>query len=125
MSLDTSQAAGPLQVSFPTRAEQANGQTSPEELIAAAHASCYSMALSKALADAGTPPESLETSAVATFDITGGPHISQVSLTVRGTVPNASEDDFRKAAEAAKDGCPVSQALAGNVAITLDAALAS
>ena len=123
-SLDSSGAAGPLKVSWPSRSEEPNGQTSPEELIAAAHSSCFSMALSGALGKAGTPPERLETSAVVTFSTDGGPHVSKVALTVRGTVPGVSEDDFLKAAEGAKDGCPVSKLMAGNTEITLDASLA-
>lgn len=124
VSLDTSGAAGPLQVSWPARAEESGGQTSPEELIAAAHSACFSMALSKALADAGHAPERLETSAVATFSVEGGAHITGVALTVRGSVPGMDADAFQQAANAAKQGCPVSQALAGNVEITLDASLA-
>ncbi len=122
-SLDSSHAAEPLTVSFPRRAEDPQGTTSPEELLAAAHASCFSMALSKALTDAGNAPERLETSAVATFSLDGGPHVSKVALTVRGTVPGIDADAFQQAAAAAKDGCPLSQAIAGNVEITLDASL--
>jgi lipoyl-dependent peroxiredoxin len=122
-TLDTTGLAGELPVSWPSRTEDPGGRTSPEELIAAAHSACYSMALSKALADGGHTPERLETSAVATFDTSGGPHISGVALTVRGRVPGIGDDEFRQAAEAAKDGCPVSQALAGNVPITVDASL--
>jgi osmotically inducible protein OsmC len=124
VTLDTSNATGPLDVSFPRRAGEAEGQTSPEELIAAAHASCFSMALSNVLAEAGTPPERLETSAVVTFSLEGGPHISTVALSVRGTVPNADAQAFQDAAGKAKDGCPVSKALAGNVDISVDAQLA-
>lgn len=122
-TLDTTGLAGELPVSWPSRTEDPGGRTSPEELIAAAHSACYSMALSKALADGGHTPERLETSAVATFDTSGGPHISGVALTVRGSVPGIGDDEFRRAAEAAKDGCPVSQAIAGNVPITVDASL--
>ena len=123
-SLDTTGLATDLPVSWPSRTEDPGGQTSPEELIAAAHSACYSMALSNVLAQAGTPPEQLETSAVVTFDTEGGPHISKVALTVRGTVPDADADAFADAAAKAKDGCPVSKALAGNVDITVDATLA-
>jgi osmotically inducible protein OsmC len=122
-TLDTSGLGGQLQVSWPSRSESAAGQTSPEELIAAAHASCFSMALSNTLAQNGNPPERLDTSAVVTFDLTGGPHISRVALTVRGTVPGIDAADFEKAATAAKDGCAVSKALEGNVDIALDAQL--
>ncbi|MGH3664938.1 MAG: OsmC family peroxiredoxin [Egibacteraceae bacterium] len=124
VSLDTTRVAGPLQVSWPSRAAEPGGQTSPEELIAAAHSACYSMALSNLLDQQGHAPEALETSAVVTFDTDGGAHISGVALTVRGTVPGIDAGAFAEAAQAAKDGCPVSKALAGNVAITLDASLA-
>ena len=122
-TFDSSGAISPVKVSWPARAEEPGGMTSPEELIAAAHASCFNMALSGALARAGNPPESLETSAVVTFSTEGGAHISKVVLTVRGTVPGMSEEDFASTAAQAKDGCPVSKALAGNVDISLDAAL--
>ncbi len=115
-------AFGPLDVSWAARSEEASGgKTSPEELIAAAHASCFSMALSLGLAKAGTPPEQLRTSAVVTF--VPGTGITKSALTVRGRVPGLDADGFREAAEAAKKGCPVSQALAGVPEITLDAAL--
>ncbi len=116
-----SSGLGTYDVSWPSRAEEANGKTSPEELIAAAHSSCFSMALSNGLAKAGTPPTSLDTSAEVEF--TPGTGITGIKLTVRGVVDGMSEDDFVAAAEAAKTGCPVSQALTGTT-ITLDAALA-
>ena len=116
-------AFGPLDVSWAARSEDASGgKTSPEELIAAAHASCFSMALSGALAKAGTPPERLETSATVTF--VPGTGITKSALSVRGTVPGLDADGFREAAEGAKKNCPVSQALAGVPEITLDAELA-
>jgi osmotically inducible protein OsmC len=99
--------------------------SSPEELIAAAHATCYSMALSGALGKANTPPEKLEVSAVVTFSTDGGAHIESSRLTVVGTVPGIDEEAFLAAAEGAKTGCPVSKSLAGNVDITLDAQLKS
>jgi lipoyl-dependent peroxiredoxin len=115
-------AFGPLDVSWAARSEEASGgKTSPEELIAAAHASCFSMALSLGLAKGGTPPEQLRTSAVVTF--VPGTGITKSALTVRGRVPGLDADGFREAAEAAKEGCPVSQALAGVPEITLDADL--
>jgi lipoyl-dependent peroxiredoxin len=115
-------AFGPLDVSWAARSEEASGgKTSPEELIAAAHASCFSMALSLGLAKAGTPPEQLRTSAVVTF--VPGTGITKSALTVRGRVPGLDADGFREAAEEAKKGCPVSQALAGVPEITLDAEL--
>lgn len=122
-SLDTSKAAGPLEVSFPRRAGDADGQTSPEELIAAAHATCFSMALSNVLSEEGHPPERLQTSAVVSFSTDGGPHISNVALTVQAAVPGYDESAFAKAAEAAKQGCPVSKLMSGNVPIELDAQL--
>jgi osmotically inducible protein OsmC len=115
-------AFGPLDVSWPARAEDASGgKTSPEELIAAAHASCFSMALSGGLAKAGNPPERLRTSATVTF--VPGTGITKIALEVRGSVPGLDADGFREAAEAAKAGCPVSKALAGVPEITLDAGL--
>ena len=123
-TLDTTKVAGPFEVSWPSRAGDPEGRTSPEELLAAAHASCYSMALSGALDDLGNTPERLETSAVVTFSTDGGAHVSGVALTVRGTVPGLDDDGFRRAAEEAKEGCPISKVMAGNVPITLDAQLA-
>ncbi len=115
-------AFGPLDVSWAARSEEASGgKTSPEELIAAAHASCFSMALSGGLAKAGTPPEQLRTSATVTF--VPGTGITEIALTVRGRVPGLDADGFRELAEAAKKGCPVSKALAGVPEITLDADL--
>jgi len=118
-------AAGPLEVSWARRTERANGTTSPEELIAAAHASCYAMAFSHELAEAGATPEQLDVSATVTFEIVdGAPTVSKSALTVRGKVAGIDADGFAKLAAAAKDGCPVSRALKGNVEVTLDAALA-
>ena len=114
-------AFGPLEVSWPARAEEPDGMTSPEELIAAAHAACFSMAFSGALAKAGHAPERLSTSATVTF--VPGTGITKVALAVEGDVPGIAEDAFREAAEGAKAGCPVSQALAGVPEITLDARL--
>ena len=116
-----SSGIGTYDVSWPSRAEEANGKTSPEELIAAAHSSCFSMAFSNGLAKAGTPATSLDTHAAVEF--TPGTGITGIKITVRGVVEGISNEDFVKAAEAAKEGCPVSQALAGTT-ITLDAALA-
>lgn len=117
--------AGPLDVSWKARTEQQNGNTTPEELLAAAHAACFSMALSHGLAGDGTPPSRLETSATVSFEALpeGGFGITSVHLTVRGDVPGLDANGFRAAAEAAKDGCPVSRALAGNVAMSVDATL--
>ncbi|MBW4719542.1 OsmC family peroxiredoxin [Saccharothrix obliqua] len=116
-----SSGVGSFDVSWPSRAEQANGRTSPEELIAAAHSSCYSMALSHGLAQAGTPPRTVETSAEVTFQ--PGTGITGIHLTVRADVPGLDADSFAAAAENAKENCPVSQALAGTT-ITLSAELA-
>ena len=119
VSLDSSGLAT-FEVTWASRAETPNGRTSPEELIAAAHSSCYSMALAHALAQAGTPPTSIDTRADVTFQ--PGEGITGIHLTVRGSVPGISAEDFATAAEGAKTGCPVSQALTGTT-ITLDAAL--
>jgi osmotically inducible protein OsmC len=114
----SSGAAAPLAVDWKARSEEHGGKTSPEELIAAAHASCFSMALSHGLAQSGTPPTSLDVTATATF--VPGTGITGIVLVLSGDVPGLDEDGFREAAEAAKVGCPVSQALAGNVPITLE-----
>ena len=106
-----------LPVTWASRAESPDGRTSPEELIAAAHAACFSMALSGGLARAGNPPERLETSATVTF--VPGTGITKSALTVKGRVPGIDEDAFREAAEGAKEGCPVSNALKGNVELEL------
>jgi len=115
-----SSGIGTFDVSWPSRAEEANGKTSPEELIAAAHSSCFSMALSAGLGKAGTPPTSLDTRADVTF--VPGTGITGIHLTVVGVVDGMSEEDFVAAAEGAKAGCPVSQALTGTT-ITLSASL--
>ncbi|WP_420167595.1 OsmC family protein [Streptomyces violaceoruber] len=120
VSLDSS-GIGEYPVSWPARSEQANGKTSPEELIAAAHSSCFSMALSHGLAQAGTAPTRLETKADVTFQ--PGTGITGIHLTVVGEVPGLDEAGFVKAAEDAKANCPVSQALSGTT-ITLSASLA-
>jgi lipoyl-dependent peroxiredoxin len=114
-------AAGPMQVTWKARTEDHGGLTSPEELIAAAHSSCYSMAFSNTLAKNETPPTSLDVTATATF--VPGEGITTMELTVVGDVDGISEEKFQELANVAKDGCPVSQALAGNVEITLEASL--
>jgi lipoyl-dependent peroxiredoxin len=116
-----SSGIGEFPVSWPSRAEQANGKTSPEELIAGAHSACFSMALSHGLTGAGTPPTSLDTKAEVTFQ--PGTGITGIHLTVTGVVPGLDEAGFSKAAEDAKANCPVSQALSGTT-ITLTATLA-
>lgn len=117
--------AGPLPVTWASRTAAPEGKTSPEELIAAAHAACFSMALSHGLGQAGTPPERLETDAVASFEqVEGGWGFTRMALRVRGTVPGLTAEAFAEAAEGAKENCPVSRALAGNVAISVEAELA-
>jgi lipoyl-dependent peroxiredoxin len=116
-----SSGLGTHDVTWASRAEDPQGRTSPEELIAAAHSSCFSMALSNGLAKAGTPPEALDTSAAVTFQ--PGEGITGIVITVRGTVPGLSAEDFASAAEDAKTNCPVSKALTGTT-ITLEATLA-
>jgi lipoyl-dependent peroxiredoxin len=113
-----------LPVTWASRTEEAeSGRTSPEELIAAAHASCFPMALSHALAQAGHAPERLHVTAESTF--VPGTGITTMALAVEGVVPGLDEAGFLEAAEQAKENCPVSKALAGNVEITLDARLVS
>lgn len=107
-------------VTWASRAEQPAGRTSPEELIAAAHSSCFSMALSSALTKAGTPPDRLETTAEVT--LVPGTGITGIHLAVRGAVPGADLESFLSAAEESKANCPVSKALAGTE-ITLTATL--
>jgi osmotically inducible protein OsmC len=119
----TSGAIGEQPVSWAARSEDvtAGGKTSPEELIAAAHAACFSMALSAGLAKAGTPPDELHTSATVTFQPGAG--ITKIALTVEGSVPGMDDAAFQDAAKTAKENCPVSKALAGVPEITLDARL--
>jgi osmotically inducible protein OsmC len=117
-------AASDVGITWRARAEDASAGTSPEELLAGALASCFSMALSAGLSRAGTPPTRIETEATATFEVEGGPRVSKIALRVRGQVDGIDENGFREAAEGAKVNCPVSKAFAGNVEITLDAALA-
>jgi lipoyl-dependent peroxiredoxin len=118
----TTGAIGDQPVSWAARSsDDTGGKTSPEELIAAAHAACLSMALSAGLAKAGTPPEELHTSATVTFQ--PGDGIVKIALTVEGVVPGIEADAFTAAAEGAKANCPVSKALAGVPEITLEASL--
>jgi osmotically inducible protein OsmC len=119
----TTGAIGEQPVSWAARStDETGGATSPEELIAAAHAACFAMALSNTLAKDGHAPEELRTSATVTFQ--PGEGIVKGALTVRGTVPGMDEDAFRQAADGAKQNCPVSKALSGIPEITLDASLA-
>ena len=117
----TSGAVGDLDVSWAARAEESAGKTSPEELIAAAHATCFSMALSHGLAQDGHAPEELKTSATVSFQ--PGEGITKIAIDVEGRVPGLNDDDFQRAAEQAKENCPVSKALASVPEITLRARL--
>ena len=124
VSASTSKAFTSLPVSWAARTEEANGRTSPEELVAAAHAACFSMALSNGLAKAGTPAERLDVGAEVTFAQVGaGWKVASSALTVQGKVPGADGPGFQQAAEAAKDGCPISGALKGNVDLSVEATL--
>jgi osmotically inducible protein OsmC len=116
-------AFGPLDVTWASRAEDPAGRTSPEELVAAAWASCFSMALSHALAGAGTPPERLETSVTVTFQ--PGEGILKGAIEVVGTVPGVDRDTFVEQANGARANCPVSKALTGIPEVTVAATLAS
>ena len=120
----SSSNVGTFEVSFPKRtADDAGGTTSPEELIAAAHSSCYAMALSSEIGKAGGTPQALDITAEVTLgQVDGAPTITKIALTVRGEVDGLDADGFQQAAQAAKVGCPVSKALAA-VDISLDAAL--
>jgi osmotically inducible protein OsmC len=111
-------------VTWAARTESPEGKTSPEELVAAAHAACYSMAFSAQLGRNGTPPTRLDVSSEVTFaQVEGGWKVESSQLTVRGEVPGISEEDFLRFAEAAKDGCPISGALKGNVELSVAATL--
>lgn len=110
-------------LSFASRAEDPSGNTSPEELIAAAHAGCYAMAFSNVLSEGGNPPEELNVSANCVLDL-DSLKVTTVVLDVRGSVPGMDESDFQSAAEQAEQMCPVSNALCGNVDIQLNASLA-
>lgn len=124
VTASTSGAFDQLSVSWKARTEVPGGSTSPEELVAAAHASCFSMALSAGLGKAGTPPTKLEVDATVTFEqIEGGWKVCCSDLTVVGTVPGIDQAGFEAAAEAAKDGCPISGALKGNVELSVQATL--
>jgi osmotically inducible protein OsmC len=120
----TTGAIGEQPVSWAARSsDDTGGKTSPEELIAAAHASCFSMALSAGLSKAGNPPDELHTTATVTFQ--PGEGITKIALTVEGNVPGLDAAGFEEAAQGAKENCPVSKALAGVPEITLAAKLAT
>jgi osmotically inducible protein OsmC len=126
VSAGTSGAFSDLPVSWASRTTDANGQTSPEELLAAAHAACFSMAFSSNLAKAGHRAERLTVSADVTADkLETGWTVLSSALTVRGVVPGISPEDFASIAETARDGCPISRALKGNVELSVDATLES
>jgi osmotically inducible protein OsmC len=126
VSAGTSQLFTDLPVSWSTRTEAPAGETSPEELLAAAHASCFSMALAGALAKGGTPPEHLHVSATVTFDkVADAWTVVSSQLDVVGVVPGLSEADFDSAAQNAKENCPVSRALRGNVSLSVASTLES
>ncbi len=115
-----------LGVTWAARTESSDGKTSPEELVAAAHASCYAMAFSNTLAGAGHAPEKLEVTSVVTFDpqADGGPRVTTAELSVTGTVPGISADQFQELAKQGEQGCPISNLIRGGAEITLDAKLA-
>ena len=115
-------AMGEQAVTWASRTERSDGKTSPDELIAAAHASCFAMALSNVLNEGGTPPERLQISAVCTFDVDNG-KVSSVDLDVKGRAPGLDAEGFQNAVEQADQGCPVSNALRGNVEIRVNASL--
>jgi lipoyl-dependent peroxiredoxin len=122
VTMQSSGQCGELPVTWASRTARSEGRTSPEELLAAAHAACFSMALSHELGEAGNEPERLDVSATVTFDPDGG-GVTTSRLTVRGRVPGIDEETFRRAADGAKDGCPISGALKGNVELSVDATL--
>jgi lipoyl-dependent peroxiredoxin len=122
-----SSGIGRFPVTWASRVERADGRTSPEELLAAAHASCYSMALSNTLAQAGTPPERLHVIATVSLDPKegGGVQVTRSALEVTGTVPGIDQAGFQAAAERGEQGCPISNAIRGNVQISVTATLKS
>jgi osmotically inducible protein OsmC len=122
----SSGAIAALPVTWASRTESHDGRTSPEELLAAAHATCFSMAFSSGLAKAGTPPESLDVSAEISFDrVDGKWTVISSKLTVRGCVPGLDTGRFLELANEAKEGCPISRALKGNVELSVEAMLES
>ncbi len=124
VSASSSQAFNQAPVTWASRTESPDGRTSPEELLAAAHAACFSMAFANNLAKAGTPAERLEVTARVSFDKReAGWTVVASDLSVRGTVPGVDDQAFREAADAAKENCPISRALKGNVELSVDAAL--
>ena len=125
VSATTSKAFNDLSVSWKARTDEPGGSTSPEELVAAAHASCFSMAFSAGLGGAGTPPTKLEVDATVTFEqVEGGWKVVSSALKVVGTVPGIDAAAFETAAQEAKDGCPISRMMTGNVELSVEATLA-
>jgi len=125
LSLESSKILQGTPITWASRAEAPDGRTSPEELLAAAHASCYAMALSSTLAKNGTPADSLEVKAECSLDRRGeGVAVTAMHLHVRGVVDGLDDAGFRSIATTAEEGCPISGAIRGNVEITLDASLA-
>jgi lipoyl-dependent peroxiredoxin len=124
VTASTTRVFADLPTTWASRTGEPAGVTSPEELLAAAHASCFSMACSNNLAKAGTPPERLTVSVAVTGDkLETGWTIISAAIRVSGVVPGATPESFREAAEGAKDGCPISKALKGNVALSVEATL--
>ena len=120
----TSGAFSKIPVTWASRTESADGRTSPEELLASAHASCYSMAFSSDLTKAGFKPDSLDVSSEVTFDqVDGKWTVVSSKLTVHGRVQGLDQKKFAEIAAGAKDGCPISRAIAGNVALSVEATL--
>ncbi|HEV8153186.1 MAG TPA: OsmC family peroxiredoxin [Solirubrobacteraceae bacterium] len=120
----SSGAIGDFPVTWASRTERSDGKTSPEELIAAAHSSCFSMALSNVLAQGGNPPERLNVTSTVTFD-SGQGKVTESRITVRGRVPGIGDAAFQEAVRTASQGCPVSNALRGNIELPVDATLES
>jgi lipoyl-dependent peroxiredoxin len=126
VTAESSQVMVSMPVTWASRIEEPAGRTSPEELLAAAHAACYAMAFSGELARRGNPPDRLDVSAVVTFDkVDGGYKITTSRLHVRGRVPGLDQEAFKEAAAKGEEGCPVSSAIRGNVDIQLEAELES
>ena len=125
LTLDSSKVLQGSPITWASRAEQPDGRTSPEELLAGAHAACYAMAFSNTLAKAGTPADSLDVKATCALDRVGeGVAVTTMHLEVRGVVSGLDDEGFKAAAETAEGACPISNAIRGNVEVTLDAHLA-
>jgi osmotically inducible protein OsmC len=125
LTLDSSKVLQGAPITWASRTEKSDGRTSPEELLAGAHAACYAMAFSNTLAKAGTPADSLDVKATCSLDrVDGGVAVTTMHLEVRGVVSGLDDAGFKAAAETAEGSCPISNAIRGNVDITLDAGLA-